>query len=141
MHEELKKLYDCERDIENEVKVKLGEYARELVSKLKNKKIDDKKFRAEISEIIRGTKDIVPVYRLLVGEAEKQGIKINAVKIELAKRLVEEAKSGFLAVPVDELSEAADLFEKTGLKEESQKCKELIGSMFGIAEDNEEKLE
>ena len=115
--------------------------AESLVKLLAKGKITEEELRGRVSDLIKGTGDIIPVYRFLVEEAKKQGVALKSINEGLVKRLIEKAKEEFMYIRTDELHEAEQLFEQLGMKEEAKKCKELTGTMFAISEDNDEKLE
>ncbi len=141
MKEELQRLFNEEKNIKKDIDNFLKTEAESLVKQLAKGKITEEELRDKVSELIRGTGDIIPVYRFLVEEAKKQGIALNSVKEGLAKRLVEKAREGFMYIGTDELHEAKKLFAEAGMEGEAKKCKELTGTMFAISEDNDAKLD
>lgn len=141
MKKELQKLFDEHNRIKEHIKSVLRTEAESLVKLLAKGKITEEELRGKLSDLIRSSDDIIPVYRFLVDEAKKQGIALNSINKGLAKRLVEKAKKEFMPLEMSELNEAGQLFEQLGMKEEAKKCKEMAETMFAIAEDNEEKLE
>jgi len=141
MKEELKKLFDEENKIKDDIKSALQAEAKALVQQLSEDKLSESELRTKLSDLIRGTEDIIPVYRLLVEEAKKQGVALTEIKKGLAKRLAEKAKEDFMSIEASELNEARQLFEEIGMETEAEKCKKLAENMFAISEDNESKVE
>ncbi len=141
MKKELQKLFDEQNRIKENIRSVLQKEAESLVKLLAKGKITEEELRSRLSDLIRGSDDIITVYRFLVDEAKKQGVALNSINERLARRLVEKAKKEFMPLETSGLAEAEQLFEQLGIKEESKKCKELAEAMFAISEDNEEKLE
>src|SRR3989339_640573 len=115
MKEELKKLFDEENKIKDDIKSALQAEAKALVQQLSEDKLSESELRTKLSDLIRGTEDIIPVYRLLVEEAKKQGVALTEIKKGLAKRLAEKAKEDFMSIEASELNEARQLFEEIGM--------------------------